>query len=101
MGRGTYNVSFDISVEYSGAGIMYAKVYVNGTAVGTQRSKSTTGFTTYTESFSGPLAAGSKIQLYGYYDGDPESEWSGLLRYFRLKYDLSVPTSFDSTSTTY
>ena len=57
----------------------YAQIYKNGVAIGTQRLRSGTTYTTYTEDFSG-LAVNDKIQLYA-----RKGEANCYYRNFRLK----------------
>jgi len=57
-----FSIVFDIKT-LNGAHTYYGRIYVNGTAVGTERSGNQTAFQTYTETITG-LNVGDKIQLY-------------------------------------
>jgi hypothetical protein len=60
-GSGSVFVSFDLKTNVSGS--VYARIYKNGVAVGTERSMSATNFQTFTETISG-LVSGDLLQLY-------------------------------------
>jgi len=58
-------VKFDMKSNYAGV-MAYAKVYVNGVAVGTEWSQDTTTYATYTQDFSVGYEAGALIQVYAH-----------------------------------
>lgn len=61
---GTYRIKFDLK-NTNGAGTTYGKIYRNGGAVGTERTKADNAYTTYSEDIAG-WAAGDSVQLYCY-----------------------------------
>jgi len=65
--RGVYRVVFDFK---SGSVIntAYAKIYLDGVAVGTERTDVTGSYVTYSEDISG-VSSGSKIQIYAHGTG--------------------------------
>lgn len=63
---GTYTTSFDFQ-DSNGTGTAYARVYKNGSAVGTERSTSASSYSTYTENLS--FQKGDLYQLYYKSDG--------------------------------
>ncbi len=58
---GSFNVMFRIR-NYDGSTTVYGRIYVNGSAVGTQRSTTSSGATTFTETIS--VSSGDLIQIY-------------------------------------
>lgn len=58
---GNLRVKFDMRL--SGTSTSKARIYKNGSAVGTERSTSSTSYTTYSEDITG-LAAGDRLQIY-------------------------------------
>lgn len=95
LGPGTYRVYFEAAVQ-AGGGIVYARVYKNGSAIGTARSTSSTTYTGWSQDFTGPLNPGDTIELWAYHSGD--AGYYGYVRYFRVQYDLSLPTTMPSTN---
>jgi hypothetical protein len=76
-------VKFDLTgANYA----MYAKIYVNGSAVGTERSAAYSETTTYSENLTG-LASGALIQIYWRSD---YNICSGNIKNLRLYYDHVV-----------
>lgn len=61
---GTVRVSFSLGQGYDGQGTIRARVYVDGVAVGTLQTTSSTTPTTYTEDFT--ITAGSSMYIAGY-----------------------------------
>lgn len=64
---GTFNVQFDLAEDYqggAGAGAAYAQIYVNGTAVGTERTVdgADLAYSTFNEDIT--VSAGDLIQIY-------------------------------------
>ena len=59
--KGALRVAF--SQKSSTTADSYTRIYKNGSAIGTERLKNDTNYTTFTEDFSG-LEVGDKIQLY-------------------------------------
>ncbi len=64
VGRsGSYRIRFDLACA-AAAGTAYGRIYKNGVAIGTERSKvADVNYTTYTEDFTG-IVLGDLIQLY-------------------------------------
>lgn len=56
---GTYKISFDLKGDGTTG---YARIYVNGVAVGTEQSKSDTTYSTYSQNIT--LSANDNVQLY-------------------------------------
>ena len=96
LGPGTYRVYFEAAVP-AGGGIVYARVYKNGVAVGTVRTTSSTTYAGWSQDFTGPLNPGDTIELWAYHSGD--AGYYGYVRYFRVQYDLSLPTTMPATNT--
>lgn len=60
---GTFAVSFDLKSSSDGSGAeVYGRIYKNDEAVGTQRMKNDSAYTTYAENLT--FAVGDKVQLY-------------------------------------
>lgn len=60
---GTYRVSFELSTNDStGDSWAYGRIYKNGTAIGTERSRNLTSYMTFTEDFA--FTVGDYCQLY-------------------------------------
>jgi len=79
---GSVNVKFDLKCGTDGAATIYAQIYVNDVATGTERSTSSGTYATYSENISS-LDAGDLIQLY--YHGT--SGIASVIRNFRLHWD--------------
>jgi hypothetical protein len=60
---GSYRIKFDLSLTLGNANTAYGRIYVNGVAVGTERTKTDGTYVTYTEDISG-VEPGDLIQLY-------------------------------------
>lgn len=60
--EGAIRVSFDMKSNVGGL-IAYGRIYINGIAVGTERTTTSTSYSTYTEDFSG-INNGDLVQLY-------------------------------------
>ncbi len=75
---GNITVSFDIKNQNPGYGGIQARIYVNGSPVGTQRTSTSSSYQTYTENI--PFSAGDLVQLY---INDTNIGFS--IRNFRLK----------------
>jgi hypothetical protein len=75
-GSGSVFVSFDLKANGATG---YARIYKNGVAVGTERSKTADTYTTYTETISG-LVSGDLVQLYAKRSGVVQAT----VRNFRL-----------------
>ena len=58
---GIYCVKFDLKIN-AGANTAYGKIYVNGIAVGTERSTQSTAYVTFTENLF--IKANDLVQLY-------------------------------------
>ena len=63
LSDGTYTVSFALKANVAGK-TASGRIYVNGIAVGTTRTNTTTTYIVYTENIS--IQAGDNLQLYGY-----------------------------------
>lgn len=77
---GTVRVSFEgksATVNWS-----KARIYINGVPVGTERSMSTTTYTTFTEDFS--VLPGDIVELWGKNEGA-----HAYVQNFRIKFDVS------------
>jgi hypothetical protein len=60
---GYYTIDLNLkAAQYGTGGTAYARIYINGVAVGTQRSTTSTSYQDYTETVA--IATGDKIQLY-------------------------------------
>lgn len=83
--QGALRIKFDLATTFNGTAA-YGQIYRNGSAVGTQRSKSTDQgvFTTYSEDISS-WADGDLFQLYHWGDGDGTL---GQIKNFRIYGDL-------------
>ena len=78
---GKIRVNFGL-ISWNDAGPVYGKVYINGVAVGTERTVSTYAGASFQEDFT--VETGDLIQLYGYMDaGSDMIEIGG----FSLNYD--------------
>ncbi len=80
---GVVSVAFDFSSSNSET--CHAQIYVNGVAVGTLRTKSVTGFTTYTEDIT--VANGDLLQIYA---NGPANV--GVPRVCNMKVMVTVPS---------
>ncbi len=61
--EGTITIKFDLIGDSSYGGTTYGRIYINGSASGTERSTSVhTSYTTYTENIS--VSSGDLVQLY-------------------------------------
>lgn len=58
-----FDLRKDVFVEGEFA---YAKIYKNGTAIGTERQRGGTEWGTFSEDFTGPFVNGDLIQIYAY-----------------------------------
>ena len=58
---GTYRIKFDLATASAGTTV-YGRIYVNDSAVGTERSTTSASYTTYSEDIT--VSAGDNIQLY-------------------------------------
>jgi hypothetical protein len=76
---GTIRVKFDLRSTTSSANLVRAKIYVNGIAVGTERSTTSTGATTYTEDIT--VNAEDLIQIY-------KKDYSGSVRALVSNFNL-------------
>lgn len=61
---GIIRISFDLKGDT--AGNVFGRIYINGIAVGTERSQASNGWSTYTEDLL--ILKGDAIQIYGYLD---------------------------------
>jgi hypothetical protein len=75
---GSYRVKFDLK---GGNAIVYARVYLNGTAHGTEQSDDTLAYVTKSEDLAG-FSTGDLIQVYGHKNAAPDA--AGLLKNFRI-----------------
>ena len=93
---GTVRVKFDLRQETATTGVtVYARIYKNGVAYGTQRSKNNSAtYTTYSEDLA--FAAGDLIQLCVCRSGTGTS-FSAMVRNFRIYANFSnVPVVTDA-----
>ena len=83
MGRaGTVNVYFQLSSSLDG-NMVYAKIYLNGVAIGTERSTTSINYQTYTEDVT--CEPEDLIQIYAKADPVPPPGWAARVRYFRIR----------------
>lgn len=83
---GTITVKFDIQAD--GGAASYGRVYINGTAVGTeQTTSSSASYTTFSEDFT--VSNGDKIQLYVHCTGG----YTMSFKNFRIYCDLLPPAT--------
>lgn len=86
---GTLRVSFDMHAT-NPAFIVYARVYKNGVAIGTEQSDVTGGYVTKTEDINvGVLAPNDTLELWAYTTDAANGCW---LRNFRASYDNAADT---------
>jgi hypothetical protein len=71
-------------IKATGSGTTYAKIYKNGSAIGTERSTSSLTYVSFTEDL-GPFAANDLIQVYAYKVTD-----NGYIQNFRFQYDRAA-----------
>ena len=88
--RGTIRVKFDLR-SASSLDTAEARIYKNGSPVGTTRSTNETAYQTYTEDLNLILDAGDKLQIYGRISS---AAGHCYVRNFRLYYDLAIPNDF-------
>jgi hypothetical protein len=88
---GTIRVKFDMKRSAVGAPGVLGKIYVNGVAVGTERSSGDTTYETFSEDIS--ISPFDLVQLYTNRNGG--AGITGYVRNFRIYYDLS---SLDQTT---
>lgn len=85
---GTLRVVFDLQGHPS-VPTAYAKIYYNGSPIGTERAKTNFGYETFSEDFSGiKLNNGDTIELWGKLDTVYNV---GSVRNFRVEFDLILP----------
>jgi len=80
--RGTIRVKFDLGLGI-GVGQGYGQIYVNGVAVGTERTNSSTTYQTFSEDID--IERGDLIQLYA---KNPSGGDGYKVRNFRIYYDV-------------
>lgn len=91
FGSGRVRVSFRMSIDTSSAAgkTVNGRVYINGSAVGTERTISgTLGATTYDEDFD--VVSGDNVQIYGKTNAGVNGECK--ISNFRLKTQQAFPT---------
>jgi len=76
-------VKFALASEHTGVTV-YGKVYKDGVAIGTERSRNTTSYATFSEDFA-TVAVGSKLQIYGKTSNEP---WFMYCKNFRLYFTI-------------
>lgn len=86
---GTLTVKFDLSGSI-GEDPVYGKVYVNAGAVGTERTVTSTAYTTFSENFT--IVAGDLIQVYGKRVITENAQVRNL-RFYALAADAALATS--------
>jgi len=64
-------IKFDLFDTASG--FAYGKIYLNGSAVGTERGNNSQAYVTYSQDITGPFKAGDLLQLYLKDDGGAEA----------------------------
>ena len=85
---GTFRVIFDLEGSNYGYLYAYAKIYYNGSPIGTERVKVDMGYETFTEDFSNiRLKNGDIIAVWGYIPNPS----GGKVKNFRVEFDLIMP----------
>ena len=67
---GTVRIKFDLCAP--GGKQLWARIYKNGVAVGTERTTTSTSFTTFTEDI-GNMSSGDRLSIYGKHGGSTQS----------------------------
>ena len=80
--NGTYSIYFELRSN-AGGFVVYAKIYVNGVAVGTERSSTSTSYAGFSEDIS--ISAGDLVQLYYY---SPSAQ--PVIRNFRVRENAPI-----------
>lgn len=96
---GTITVKFDLKfVNNGGSGTTaYGRIYVNGAAVGTERTTTSTYYTTYSENIVTNLAPGSTIEIWAK-TNDATSTDAVAVQNFQLCYDDLPTVAVDTTN---
>jgi len=88
---GTYRVSFELSTnDYTGESWAYGRIYKNGTAIGTERSRNLTSYVTFTEDFA--FTVGDYCQLYLASSSSEYARAKNLKLGISFDYFASLPT---------
>ena len=88
---GTYRVSFELSTnDYTGESWAYGRIYKNGTAIGTERSRNLTSYVTFTEDFA--FTVGDYCQLYLASSSSKYARAKNLKLGISFDYFASLPT---------
>ncbi len=78
---GTIRIKFDLKITVA-TNTAYGRIYINGVAVGTQRTNATTSYVNFSEDIA--VIPGDKVQLYSY-----ASAADAKVENFRLYWDLA------------
>ena len=89
---GAFRIKFDI--KHNTVGLVYGKIYKNGSPYGTEQSTSSDTYVTKSEDFTDSLPSGTTLELWGKIDGINNC----FVRNFRLYYDNEDLTTVSITN---
>lgn len=89
-------IKFDLKSE-DGVTEVKGRIYKNGVAIGTEKTRTSNSYLTFSQDFAGPFAKDDLIQLYLAGGGTPAQE--AFARNFRLYYDLNPVKAATNTLT--